>query len=70
MFYLVNACGPTLGMVYLNNLERITQSRSMGEASFLLEISSAFGFFGRMLSIMFHWYTRLEHFPLLETLKS
>ncbi|KAL9379557.1 hypothetical protein Peur_028039 [Populus x canadensis] len=58
MFYLVNACGPTLGMVYLNNLERITQSRSMGEASFLLEISSAFGFFGRMLSIMFHWYTR------------
>jgi len=70
MFYLVNACGPTLGMVYLNNLERITQSRSMGEASFLLEISSAFGFFGRMLSIMFHWYTRLEHFPLLETLTS
>ncbi|KAJ6975254.1 protein NUCLEAR FUSION DEFECTIVE 4-like [Populus alba x Populus x berolinensis] len=58
MFYLVNACGPTLGMVYLNNLERITQSRSMGEASFLLEISSAFGFFGRILSIMFHWYTR------------
>ncbi|KAF9670487.1 hypothetical protein SADUNF_Sadunf13G0074200 [Salix dunnii] len=58
LFYLVNACGPTLVMVYLNNLDRITQSRSMGEASFLLEISSAFGFFGRIFSVMFHWYTR------------
>ncbi|CAK7340160.1 unnamed protein product [Dovyalis caffra] len=58
MFYLVNACGPTLGMVYLNNLERITQSRSIGEASFLLEISAAFGFFGRIFFVMFHWYTR------------
>ncbi|KAJ6433769.1 hypothetical protein OIU84_017467 [Salix udensis] len=58
MFYLVNACGPTLVMVYLNNLNRITRSRSMDEASFLLEISSAFGFFGRIFSAMFHWYTR------------
>lgn len=68
LFYMVNACGATLGMVYLNNLERISESRS--EASFLLAISSTFGFFGRILSTMFNWYTRYDHFlPLLPSHK-
>ncbi|KAJ6383841.1 hypothetical protein OIU78_027188 [Salix suchowensis] len=68
MFYLVNACGPTLVMVYLNNLDRITRSRSMDEASFLLEISSAFGFFGRIFSAMFHWEKSVIANPALTML--
>ncbi|CAL5363960.1 unnamed protein product [Camellia sinensis] len=58
LFFWVNACGITLAMVYGNNLGRISQSRGNKEVSFLQVLSSLFGFFGRVFSVTFDWYTR------------
>uniref|UniRef100_A0A5B7ANM2 Uncharacterized protein n=1 Tax=Davidia involucrata TaxID=16924 RepID=A0A5B7ANM2_DAVIN len=58
LYFWVNACGVTLGMVYAYNLERISESRGNKEASFLLAIPSTFGYFGKVFSVSFDWYTR------------
>ncbi|XP_050211222.1 protein NUCLEAR FUSION DEFECTIVE 4-like [Mercurialis annua] len=58
LFYLVNACGVTLGMLYMINLEIIFKSLSSDKESFLMEISSSFIFFGKIFSVMFDWFSR------------
>lgn len=63
LFYLMNICGATLGMVYLNNLQIISELKGYHETLFLLATSSIFGFFGRIISVIFIWYTRFEHLP-------
>ncbi|KAF6152631.1 hypothetical protein GIB67_008068 [Kingdonia uniflora] len=57
LYFGVYACGATLSTVYLNNLGRISKSRG-NCASFLLAISSAFGFFGRLFTVMLDRLTR------------
>ncbi|XP_031271291.1 protein NUCLEAR FUSION DEFECTIVE 4-like [Pistacia vera] len=47
LFYMMNMCGVTLGMVYLNNLEIISESQGYHKPLFLLATSSTFVFFGR-----------------------
>ncbi|KAI9156874.1 hypothetical protein LWI28_013511 [Acer negundo] len=58
LFYWMNMCGATLGMVYLNNLKIISELQSYNDAYSLLATSSSYGFFGRIFSTIFTWYTR------------
>ncbi|KAK4836303.1 hypothetical protein QYF36_021118 [Acer negundo] len=60
LFYWMNMCGATLGMVYLNNLKIISELQSYNDAYSLLATSSSYGFFGRIFSTIFTWYTRFE----------
>ena len=60
LFYLVNACGPMLGVVYVNNLTRISGSY---EVPSLIAVFAASGFCGRIFSVSIEEYTRYEHFP-------
>lgn len=45
-----------LGMVFLNNLGQITQSRGLSHTSSLVSLSSSFGFFGRLLPSILDYY--------------
>ncbi|KAL5720862.1 hypothetical protein ACHQM5_013492 [Ranunculus cassubicifolius] len=58
LFFFVYACGATLIMAYFNNLGRISKSRAQADAPFLLSISSSFGFFGRLFTVLLDWFTR------------
>ncbi|CAI0399569.1 unnamed protein product [Linum tenue] len=42
-------CGPTIGLVFLNNLGQIAESRGEVRTSSLVALSSSFGFFGRLV---------------------
>ncbi|RVX03186.1 Protein nuclear fusion defective 4 [Vitis vinifera] len=59
LFFWVNACGPMLGLVYVNNLRQISESHGNYEVSSLLAVSSTSGFFGRIFLVLFEEYTRL-----------
>ncbi|GJN14703.1 hypothetical protein PR202_gb01558 [Eleusine coracana subsp. coracana] len=52
--YLFSA---TLGLVFLNNLGQIAESRGLADASTLVSLSSSFGFFGRLLPAFLDYYT-------------
>ncbi|WOK96698.1 protein NUCLEAR FUSION DEFECTIVE 4-like [Canna indica] len=54
--YLFSA---TLGMVFLNNLGQIAESRGLrvDETSTLVSLSSSFGFFGRLLPFLLDYYS-------------
>ncbi|RRT77802.1 hypothetical protein B296_00028094, partial [Ensete ventricosum] len=54
--YLFSA---TLGLVFLNNLGQIAESRGLRpeETSTLVSLSSSFGFFGRLLPFLFDYYS-------------
>ncbi|GMH20481.1 hypothetical protein Nepgr_022322 [Nepenthes gracilis] len=59
LYFFVYFLGATLGLVYLNNLGQIAQSRGFSHASSLVSFSSAFGFFGRLLPCFQHYiYSR------------
>jgi hypothetical protein len=47
----------TLGLVFLNNLGQIAESRELGDPSTLVSLSSSFGFFGRLLPAFLDYYT-------------
>ncbi|KAF7034135.1 hypothetical protein CFC21_045187 [Triticum aestivum] len=47
----------TLGLVYLNNLGQIAESRGLGRTSTLVSLSSSFGFFGRLLPSFMDYYS-------------
>ncbi|PSS14179.1 Protein NUCLEAR FUSION DEFECTIVE like [Actinidia chinensis var. chinensis] len=49
LYLFVYLFGATLGLVYLNNLGQITESRGSSKASSLVSLSSSFGFFGRLV---------------------
>ncbi|CAI0399634.1 unnamed protein product [Linum tenue] len=42
-------CGPTIGLVFLNNLGQIAESRGELRTASLVALSSSFGFFGRLV---------------------
>ncbi|KAL2317401.1 hypothetical protein Fmac_031277 [Flemingia macrophylla] len=57
LYFLIYLFGATLGLVFLNNLGQIAESRGYSSASSLVSLSSSFGFFGRLMpSIMDYFY--------------
>ncbi|XP_020207102.1 protein NUCLEAR FUSION DEFECTIVE 4 [Cajanus cajan] len=57
LYFLVYLFGATLGLVFLNNLGQIAESRGYSSTSSLVSLSSSFGFFGRLMpSIMDYFY--------------
>lgn len=55
LYFIVYISGATLGLVYLNNLGQIAESRGYAKTSTLVSFSSAFGFFGRLLPCLLHY---------------
>ncbi|KAI4304597.1 hypothetical protein MLD38_040082 [Melastoma candidum] len=49
LYFFVYLLGATLGLVFLNNLGQIAESRGCSGTSSLVALSSAFGFLGRLL---------------------
>ncbi|KAL2333046.1 hypothetical protein Fmac_014259 [Flemingia macrophylla] len=57
LYFLVYFFGATVGLVYLNNLGQIAESRGCSGTSSLVSLSSSFGFFGRLMpSFMYYFY--------------
>ncbi|CAL5424674.1 unnamed protein product [Camellia sinensis] len=64
LYFCVYLCGATLGLVYLNNLGQIAESRGYPRASSLLSLSSSFGFFGRLVpSLLDNFFSRSKCMP-------
>ncbi|KAJ4719097.1 protein NUCLEAR FUSION DEFECTIVE 4 [Melia azedarach] len=49
LYFFVYFFGATLGLVFLNNLGQIAESRGYSGTSSLVSLSSSFGFFGRLI---------------------
>ncbi|KAG8371281.1 hypothetical protein BUALT_Bualt13G0071200 [Buddleja alternifolia] len=59
LYFFVYLFGATLGLVYLNNLGQIVESRGCSGTSSLVSLSSALGFFGRLLPCLFdHFFPK------------
>ncbi|KAL3530955.1 hypothetical protein ACH5RR_010277 [Cinchona calisaya] len=56
LYYFVYLFGPTLGLVYLNNLGQIAESRGSSGTSSLVSLSSSFTFFGRLIPSLLDYY--------------
>ncbi|XP_061361949.1 protein NUCLEAR FUSION DEFECTIVE 4-like [Gastrolobium bilobum] len=57
LYFFVYLFGPTIGLVFLNNLGQIAESRGCSGTSSLVSLSSSFGFFGRLIpSLMDYFY--------------
>jgi Nodulin-like len=54
MSYMFSA---TLGLVFLNNLGQIAESRGLSDASTLVSLCSSFGFFGRLIPSFLDYYS-------------
>uniref|UniRef100_A0A0A9DMV2 Uncharacterized protein n=1 Tax=Arundo donax TaxID=35708 RepID=A0A0A9DMV2_ARUDO len=57
----------TLGLVFLNNLGQIAESRGLADASTLVSLSSSFGFLGRLLPAFLDYYTAKRGYSLSRT---
>ncbi|PKI58021.1 hypothetical protein CRG98_021601 [Punica granatum] len=57
LYFFMYLCGATLGLVYLNNLGQITESRGTSRTSTLVSLSSAFSFFGRLLPSLLDYFS-------------
>ncbi|XP_074279541.1 protein NUCLEAR FUSION DEFECTIVE 4 [Silene latifolia] len=59
LYFLIYLCGATLGLVYLNNLGQIADSRGYSKTSSLVSLASAFVFLGRLVpSLLDYAYSR------------
>lgn len=56
LYYFVYLFGATLGLVYLNNLGQIAESRGYPRAASLVSLSSSFCFFGRLIPSLLEYY--------------
>jgi hypothetical protein len=57
LYFFSYMFGGTLGLVFLNNLGQMAQSRGLDNASNLVSLSSSFGFLGRLLPTFLDYYT-------------
>lgn len=55
LYFFVYLFGATLGLVFLNNLGQIAESRGSSKTSSLVSLSSSFGFFGRLIPSLFDY---------------
>ncbi|CAO2824810.1 unnamed protein product [Amaranthus hypochondriacus] len=61
LYFFIYISGATLGLVYLNNLGQIAESRGYSRTSSLVSFASAFVFFGRLVpSILDYMYSRIK----------
>lgn len=56
LYFFVYFFGATLGLVYVNNLAQIAESRGYSGTSSLVSLSSAFSFFGRLLPSLLDFF--------------
>ncbi|CAN8247481.1 unnamed protein product [Cochlearia groenlandica] len=64
IYFGVYLFGPTVGLVFMNNLGQIAESRGCGATSSLVALSSSFGFFGRLLpSLLDYFLSRNKYIP-------
>lgn len=56
LYFFVYFFGATIGLVYVNNLAQIAESRGCSGTSSLVSISSAFSFFGRLLPALLDFF--------------
>ncbi|KAG7971145.1 hypothetical protein I3843_07G121200 [Carya illinoinensis] len=62
LYFFMYLLGPTLGLVFFNNLAQIAESRGLHSASALVSLSSSFGFFGRLIpSFMDYCFSRTRY---------
>ncbi|KAK7301596.1 hypothetical protein RJT34_12463 [Clitoria ternatea] len=61
LYFFVYLFGATIGLVYLNNLGQIAESRGCSGNSSLVSLSSSFGFFGRLMPSLMDYFYRGEH---------
>ncbi|XP_027336083.1 protein NUCLEAR FUSION DEFECTIVE 4-like isoform X2 [Abrus precatorius] len=61
LYFFVYFFGATIGLVYLNNLGQIAESRGCSGTSSLVSLSSAFGFFGRLMPSLMDYFYRGKH---------
>ncbi|KAL5228118.1 hypothetical protein ABZP36_016383 [Zizania latifolia] len=57
----------TLGLVFLNNLGQIAESRGLAQTSTLVSLSSSFGFFGRLLPAFMDYYSKKSGYSISRT---
>ncbi|KAI4305358.1 hypothetical protein L6164_028733 [Bauhinia variegata] len=58
LYYFVYLFGATIGMVFLNNLGQIAESRGFSSTNSLVSLSSSFGFFGRLMPSLVDYFYR------------
>ncbi|XP_065880628.1 protein NUCLEAR FUSION DEFECTIVE 4 [Euphorbia lathyris] len=56
LYFSVYLSGATVGLVYLNNLGQIAESRGCLTTSSLVSLSSSFGFFGRLIPSLLDFF--------------
>ncbi|KAF1002072.1 protein NUCLEAR FUSION DEFECTIVE 4-like [Apium graveolens] len=62
LYFFVYLFGATLGLVYLNNLGQVAESRGHARTTTLVSLSSSFCFFGRLVpSLLEHYFTRTNY---------
>ncbi|KAF3776235.1 NUCLEAR FUSION DEFECTIVE 4 protein [Nymphaea thermarum] len=57
LYFMVYLMGATLGLVFLNNLGQIAESRGHSKTSTLVSLSSSCGFFGRLMPSIVDYYS-------------
>ncbi|KAE9596076.1 hypothetical protein Lal_00030595 [Lupinus albus] len=58
LYFSVYLFGATLGLVFLNNLGQIAESRGCSATLSLVSLSSSFGFFGRLMPALMDYFCR------------
>lgn len=58
LYFFVYFLGATIGLVFLNNLGQIAESRGLSSTSSLVSLSSSFGFFGRLVPSLLDYFYR------------
>lgn len=56
LYFFVYFSSATLGLVFLNNLGQIAESRGSSRTSSLVSLSSSFGFFGRLVPSLLDYH--------------
>ncbi|KAL5202406.1 hypothetical protein ABZP36_013358 [Zizania latifolia] len=67
LYFLSYMFSGTLGLVFLNNLGQIAESRGLSDPSILVSLSSSFGFFGRLLPAFLDYYTAKSGYSISRT---
>ncbi|KAL1805383.1 hypothetical protein ACET3Z_028451 [Daucus carota] len=62
IYFFVYMFGATIGLVYLNNLGQIVESRGHSRTTSLVSLSSSFSFFGRLIPCLLEYcFTRARY---------